>query len=292
MEVRTERFSIINEYYYGNLENALSKIKKLYDGICIRTDLPQWLKDDILIDYRSLQFCKYNFCHEAHDENDAHEKLVALPHMLNYPDIDRLSRNFNNAILKDISESNYKNIYSTYVGNDRLVYEISKIASVGITALFYGSLTQLWQLQRMLKKILLRFSEKYSDVLFKKQLLKLCILHPEKEVEEIISKYDYIWEHCSQTELGNILPLVFAAKYLEGEKALKATVMHLGNFLNERDFLLLENKFFSFAEEKGHCFYTFQEVLPSGGGHSNGYLKEKSCGFSSYIQHDRTGYCE
>ena len=257
-DIRAKRFEIIKSFYLGNVDDAYQKSKQLYNEVKDNADIPQFLKDDILIDYRNLE-------NRQTREYTAKNIVWNLDHKIIHPEIDRIYREFYDEIWEDSKKHKYLPVInSTITVQDMLLWNINRIANMAALGFYYGSFTCLRMLPQMLEDLLLRLSEKYSNHVFKTQLLKLLILgYADSTDKNIINRYSYIWGYCSQDELGDITRAAIGVPHEDKWSTLKTTIKYLGNFLNEMDYQWLENQLFEYLKTAniGNVLWGLKEII-------------------------------
>lgn len=197
-EIITQRWKVISSFYSGDLESALSISKSIFDTFSKDTSIPNWLINDILIDWRNLQLVDdeiksvYSF--------SVQEKIDQQNSLMFFPLVDRFSTNIDN----DIWDRNFKILtgspYSTtYYSLDHLFGYISNYL---FSAIYYGSYTHIRLALKEIQKAIFDVVQKENNLLHKIQLIKISILQgDESNFDKIASKYGSSLSHSAATEI-------------------------------------------------------------------------------------------
>lgn len=146
-EVTKKRFEALFEYFKGNQEGCLSKLKEAL--ILSENDsVPKWLKDDILIDLRNQS---YSFNESSNNYDNQYQKeLMNGEYLIYYPQLDRSNSNFQEKIILDYIKEKTKSLNTEIYSNTPLE-EIECLVGMYLVALCNGSLTQVEMVYKRLK---------------------------------------------------------------------------------------------------------------------------------------------
>ena len=237
-----DRLDALNEYYAGNPKNALTILKtclreKVKDNI-----VPEWLKNDIAIDIRNIEITTNGFLN-----SEGQEVLDNSKEYVHFPTIDRLANNIQTSII-----SFYTDLFqeSPYASTTRtLEYIFNDITSYYCTALFYGSITHINIVKKVLQKLLFVLSLKQEDVqVYNKLLFFTVITNDEKQIENILRIKNPILLNFLDTKslvgLVDNLPL-------EKERNISKLIIlkHFGYILSDNEFMQQSQWFFRFTKD-------------------------------------------
>ncbi len=179
-DIIQDRLEAVNEYYSGNIENTLSILRNCLENKIKTRTIPEWLKNDIAIDLRNIEIRNNQFINST-----GQIILDTSKEYVHFPTIDRLSNNIQTSII-----SFYTDIFqeSPYTSTSRsLEYIFNDIASYYCTALFYGSITHIDLVKKLLQKLIFVLSLKQEDASLFNKLIYLTLLNnDEKQIEKIL----------------------------------------------------------------------------------------------------------
>lgn len=169
------RWEAIQNYFLDNLQACVAKLKDAYDQAC-KVGLPTWFLQDILIDLR-------NFQAEINNEKNifwspnifGQQELKRIDRPLVYPFLDRLNSNFYQNLLDEQWKEESKSLHTVTI-EDPISKFIDPLAKLFVTAMYYGSLTELLLIKDHLKRLALYLSRRFSDWKCMLLLLKLSVL--------------------------------------------------------------------------------------------------------------------
>lgn len=129
------RWQAIEEYFLGNVEECIEKLKRILE-YARKISLPTWMIKDILIDLRNQQSV-LNTINNQISEPDAQKELINSNEELYYPIIDRISDSLNEKYIEALFKEKIKSPFSVTYSNELWKYS-GMLASIFITAMYNG----------------------------------------------------------------------------------------------------------------------------------------------------------
>lgn len=201
------RWKAIQSYYSGNVALCLDYLQKALD-MANSTNQPNWLIDDILIDCRNFHWenCEQN---NEYYESSAQTELDERKNQLYYPVLDRINEELQEKYIEGLYSKRIESPYTVELGSGIKQY-CSLLADIYVISLYNGSLTQLQLIYKRIKNGLFYLSNKYSDWLFKYNLLKLAIFSGiEKEINGVSNSYPEVLNNLSSDEAEEIIQFCY-----------------------------------------------------------------------------------
>lgn len=191
-EVIKHRWSAIINYYNGDIYESIAEMNEAYD-IAENNKLPNWYLQDISIDIRNLINLRNEMRNKYFVNNKEQERISTDNIPLYYPIIDRNEKYLYKEIIKETISEASKSPSTVRYGNNIYKY-IDYISNNYITALYYGSLTQLILIIDMVKLMTYQLCDEYDDWNFRKLLLKTTLLsNKPKEIKNVYNLFNDIY---------------------------------------------------------------------------------------------------
>lgn len=191
-EVVESRWSAIINYYNGDIYESIDDMKKAYD-VAKNNNLPNWYLQDISIDIRNLINLRNEMRNKYFGNNKEQERISSDNKPIYYPIIDRNEKYLYKEIIKETISEASKSPSTVKYGNNIYKY-IDYISNNYITALYYGSLTQLILIIDMVKFMTYQLCDEYDDWNFRKLLLKTTLLsNKPKEIKNVYNLFNDIY---------------------------------------------------------------------------------------------------
>lgn len=246
-EVIIQRWKVISSFYDGDIESALSISESLFDSFSKDPLVPNWLINDILLDWRNLQIVDdqvknvYSF--------SIQEKINKQNSLIFFPLADRFSTNINNDIWdRNFSISTGSPYSTTYYSLEHLFGYISNYL---FSAIYYGSYTHISLTLREIQKALFDVVQKENNLLHKIQLMKISILRgDESSFDKITSKYGSSLSHSTTTEILGLYELA-DTKTLNYEKIKWKVILfkEFGYYFTDADYEIVKDEILVFLRE-------------------------------------------
>jgi hypothetical protein len=249
-EIVSRRWDVISSFYNGDLGTALSISESVHDTFSKDVSIPNWLMNDVLIDWRNLKNIDdqtknaYNF--------SIQEKIDQQNSLIFFPLVDRFSTNVND----DIWERNFKiftgSPYSTTFYN--LEHLFGYISNYLFAAIYYGSYTHIVLTLKEIQKALFDVVQKENNLLHKIQLMRINILRgDESSFDNVFGKYGASLSHSTAKEILELYELA-NTKPLHYEKAKWKIILfrELGYYFSDADYEIVSNELFDFSREWIH----------------------------------------
>lgn len=244
-ELVSRRWEAIASFYNGDIENAISIDEAIYNVFSKDGLIPNWLLNDVLIDWRNLQTIN-NQIKNVHDFS-IQEKINQQNSLIFFPLTDRFSTNIN----EDIWDRNFKVItgspYSTTYYSLGHLFEY--VSSYLFAAIYYGSYTHIVLTLKEIQKALFDIVQKENNLLHKAHLMKISILRgDESSFDNIFRKYRASLSHVTAKEVFELYGLS-DTKPLQYEKVKWKIILYreLGYYFSDADYQIVSNEIFELS---------------------------------------------
>lgn len=264
-ELVSRRWEAIASFYNGDIENAIAIDETVYNAFSKDGLIPNWLLNDILIDWRNLQTIN-NQIKNVHDFS-IQEKINQQNSLIFFPLTDRFSTNIN----EDIWDRNFKEItgspYSTTFYSLEHLFEY--VSSYLFAAIYYGSYTHIVLTLKEIQKALFDIVQKENNLLHKTHLMKISILRgDESSFDNIFRKYGASLSHVTAREVFELYGLS-DTKPLQYEKIKWKILLYreLGYYFSDADYQIVSNEIFelsrSWMREENVNIFLVEKLLKS-----------------------------
>ena len=241
-ELVLKRWDCIDKIYDDDIEGAINLLEETYE-YALDNNLDTWIINDILIDKRNLEMLKSEIKGIYYLDKGAQQKLNNNKSILYYPAIDRIAKEINSNILKEINKANLRTPSTTQIGTN-IDSILEKIGEYYICAVYYGSYTHIKLVRELLKETFFNFYSLYEVNEWGFKALKYSILDEDfKMVKHICKRRSSIIATCSSTEIGNLYFMIDNIDFSYKRKLLKLnTFEYLGYYFNEDNYDYIENE--------------------------------------------------
>jgi len=233
--VIAKRWDAVNEYFLGNLSTCIEKLQLAL--ALARDTMPEWVVKDILIDLRNLNWSYNEGKNQFILEDEYQKEINNSESMLHYPLLDRFCNDYYEKMEENKAKEIAKSLHTVEIGHDIFSYT-NILASIFITCIYNGSITQLHHLYTRLNYLMLSCCEKYADWNLKTLLLKTLIInHNTKTIKGTIRYYDDIL--CKMNATDAIQIYQFADNHPIPHRRFFAKLeafRSVGYFLSDNDF--------------------------------------------------------
>lgn len=203
-QVVSLRWSAIEEYFLGDINECINKLKKAL-GKAKELNQPTWVIKDILIDLRNQNIHLANIKHSFEWDSPAQKELSESKEQIYYPVLDRIHNNIYEKYINGMLKNKIQSPYSITLGNDVSEYA-ELLASLLIVSLYNASLSHILLFYTDMRNFMFYLSNQYSDWSFRNNLLKLQIFRgKEGEVKEIVDSYPEILNNMSSRDADNMM---------------------------------------------------------------------------------------
>lgn len=192
-------------YFNGDLKKALNEYDKLFEYAVDLNDFPEWYLDDICIDGRNI-FQQYeNTINKFTLYNKYQRKINSNKHKLSYPDVDRIKSEIFESLSKTIFSNKTKSKYTTIYGIG-LKNCFKQIQQLLYLTVFYGSITHMRLIRKLISNIMYMYAETFEDEDFYKLTLKMLFLSGEfKKYRNLYNKIKLKYFFVNSKEFINSL---------------------------------------------------------------------------------------
>lgn len=246
-ETLKKRLKIIEIFYDGNSEESFELLKNVYKSDDFEK-LPDWYKQDILIDLRNLEAVNDEKKNQRHSDSVYQRELNAIDSQFYNPATDYLLNDVNSWVNnQSFSIQFQKPTTNAYfgIGATRYAHEL---ANVIILAMVNGSLTKIRnianQLKAITKMLLLKFETKESLV----TVLYLLTLSSSgrSQFDDLTSKFDYLLNKISDSEANHIIN-ASNSNPVDCERIMirASSLSIVGNYLTDENFGKIWSKTFT-----------------------------------------------
>ena len=192
-------------YFNGDLKKALNEYDKLFEYAVDLNDFPEWYLDDICIDGRNI-FQQYeNTINKFTLYNKYQRKINSNKHKLSYPDVDRIKSEIFESLSKTIFSNKTKSKYTTIygIGLENCFKQIQQLLYLTV---FYGSITHMRLIRKLISNIMYMYAETFEDEDFYKLTLKMLFLSGEfKKYRNLYNKIKLKYFFVNSKEFINSL---------------------------------------------------------------------------------------
>ena len=247
-EIVLKRWDCIDKIYNNDIHGAINLLEEIY-GYALDNKLDTWIINDILIDKRNLEMLKLQIEGSYYIDKGAQKKLEDNKNILYYPAIDRIGKDINNNILKEIKGFNLRTPNTTQFGSN-IDLILQKIGEYYICALHYGSYTHIKLVRELLKETFFTFYNLYGINEWGFKALKYAILDDDfKIVKHICKRRSSVIATCSSSEIGNLYSMIENIDFSYTKKSLKLSVFEfLGYYFNKDDYSYIEDQIIDIIE--------------------------------------------
>ena len=232
-------------YFNNDLKLACDNYSQLYDDVVTSRSTPKWYLDDIYIDGRNLLYQYDNTQNRVFRNNKFQEKISSNSHRLSYPDIDRIKVNIYENVSKHIFNNKNKSKYTTIFGVG-LEECFDQIQNLIFLTIFYGSITHLKLIRKLIADIMYMYAETFEDEEFYSVSLKMLFISGEyKKYKSLYDKiklnYPFVNNEVFINTIVNSRVSLFD---FEQDKSDIFLFNIYGRYLNDELFEQLQNRIF------------------------------------------------
>lgn len=241
-EVIKHRWSAIINYYNGDIHESIDDMNEAYD-LAKNNNLPNWYLQDISIDIRNLINLRNEMRNKYFVNNKEQERISTDNIPLYYPIIDRNEKYLYKEIIKETIREASKSPSTVRYGNNIYKY-IDYISNNYITALYYGSLTQLILIIDMVKLMTYQLCDEYDDWNFRKLLLKTTLLsNKPKEIKNVYNLFNDIYGKMDHEDAKEIYKSIQNYPITHSRKIREFLCFQfLGCYLDDESFIEVWNE--------------------------------------------------
>lgn len=195
------RYDAVAAYFRGEPKICLDKLEKCIEWCAEHRDIPKWLMNDVAIDLRNIQI-------EIDRENDVirrdmqGQKILDQDNeLLYYPIIDRITSEYYADITKHMFNNLVKPSYVFNLGGAD--YAIKKACNIFLVAYFYGSITHMIMIRKILYEYLMTISletKEHRTFLFTVRLL--LMEHDEKALKQFLYAYGENTNNFNESDIS------------------------------------------------------------------------------------------
>lgn len=205
------RWKAIQSYLKNDYEASKDFIKQAQDSFK-STEIPEWLKNDLLIDLRSIDIAIFNS--KSNYSFEVQNKINASSTFVHLPITDRFKSNVLERIIDHYFKIDTIDKNSVLLGTD-FTEALKSFENYLFSAILYGSLTHLILARKLLIKLLYSYGKLHSDEKLLLSAIKLSVINCDyKEFNKIVDNYfDTIYEELL-IEINTIWNSTYKLEYL------------------------------------------------------------------------------
>lgn len=248
-EITALRWQAIQQFFLGDKSGSVKYLEEALK-LAKQHSINEWILKDILIDLRSLKIMIENENGRTCFRTDVQDELDASQSTLYYPVLDRYDKElYENFIEHDLKES-LKSPFTITFG-DNLNGLINNLTNTYLLSIFNGSLTHIRLIYKRLKDCAFYLCKSYSDWSFRLALCKTMVMeYNKKEFERMEILFKDILERINCDDAKEIFDFAFnlSTEY-ERKCAILTAFAHVGNYLNDDDFVLASECVFNILDQ-------------------------------------------
>ena len=237
LEIVTARWQAVHCVYLGNPDKALEILTGLYADCENSTDVPNWMKNDILIDVRNLT----PFMGDETDAFwDVQNKLTNNNEDVYFPLLDR----FNHMACSDALEFTIKELIADQ-NTSSDAEALNNYFNSFLVASFFGSISHIRLLNSKYKKLLFILCVKYANVKYFTRYLQASILNWDNNFDKkaltstLLERFSLLTNARAKLLWDNIENMPLSADRL----ARKLIALRcIGDYLDEDTFIDVSNE--------------------------------------------------
>lgn len=234
------RWKAIGSYFRDDINTCIDELENAYRK-AEELKVSAWILQDILIDIRNIRMLKGNIDNAYSFE--AQKKLDEFKEQFHYPVLDRINVTIEEKYVKGLYKKKLDSPNTVYLGSDYSEFG-QLFASALLLAMYNGSLTHIRLFYDRIKEFMFYLSEKYSDWVIRKNLLKYAIVSAdEKEITHIIEAYPEFLLYITAEDAKDIM--IFCDSLPIAAEKMKAKIQAfgvVGNYLSDDQFSYYENE--------------------------------------------------
>lgn len=198
------RVRAIEAYFSNELDECASELENAYNESINNDKIPNWLSNDVLIDWRNITVLQDEINNQYSLEMKPQTLLKENMENVYYPLLDRCTGNLSQKMLKRLIDQKVDSPYTTHFeGVDDILDDVSKSFILSMT---YGSLTHLLLIRDRMISILSSLNFLYYNHNMYIFLIKLLLMEQkDKELEKIIRAYNQSTDMINATDIENII---------------------------------------------------------------------------------------
>ena len=183
-----ERLEAVNCYFKGDLEGCCKKLNKAYKIAKDKSNIPQWLLNDIAIDIRNFNRMNDDLNNRLSSDRSSEKMLQDSFEIAYYPLLDRFEGNISSKLLVEFFEKHTESPYSWSSRN--INFFIEDIASCFNISIRFGSLTHVLLTRKKYADILFTLFVQTNDVRLFVELIKMyLLLQNENQLKKVYTTY-------------------------------------------------------------------------------------------------------
>lgn len=192
------------EYLHGNLDGFLKHIEGAHIYAQKYKSIPNWLKDDIAVDYRNAQLLKTIQTGGKLQNTEGQQYLDQLDRVLIYPNIDRFSSEIYKNTIRQQIEKDLKSPYTTYMSSPKEA--LKKIANIFIIAAQNASYTYMMIIKDILLDLCIQGTYNktaHNQLLY--SIKRLLEIGDEKKLKDYYSVNDSSTGRINKEDISSII---------------------------------------------------------------------------------------
>lgn len=237
------RVEAVSAYLSGHLHKCLRLLNEAYKQSESEASIPTWLKNDILIDSRYIEFLIGETKNRLFFKTDSQSRLDQSPESVYYPLVDR----YDSSLYKGILNKHHTKLLSSPYSTNFMSYslDLENLAGTFIIALLHGSLVHLLQVRQRLTDVITAFSLVYqSGPKMYVELIRLLLLEQDdRGIARIMDTLDRASGLLSATDVDRMLSSVETISIPHRRLISKCLLLkHFGSYMSDSSFDILSRE--------------------------------------------------
>lgn len=238
------RFKAIHNYFTGELSACERTLEKIYSRIINEQSIfPEWLKNDILIDWRNVTSFIDSQNNNLNPNSKPQEILQESRESVYYPLLDRYADNCRRSLLNEFFVDATQSPYSfRYTSFGQYVRDLTACYNI---ALRFGSLIHLLQIREKYAEVLFTLFHQDEDFILFINLSSMYLLSQNvKALENLITTYRHSVSAISANDIRKLINTVNTIPISRNRELAYCELMrHFGLYFNESQFISSERRF-------------------------------------------------
>ena len=200
-EFVSARIKIIELYFSNDVEKCFVEIESLYMKYQHNDLIPNWLKNDLLIDMRYIENIIDETKNRYSIQTKGQDLLDKNNEYLHYPLLDRYCANLNEDIIKRYIDEYIDTPYTVHIGSIDSIFET--IANTFIVAVIFGSLIQILLVTERLIDALTSLCLIYHDTSLYIELIKLLLFsQKDADIKKVIRAFNQTTDMINEIDIS------------------------------------------------------------------------------------------
>ena len=231
------RMDALSAFFCNDLERCLLILSAAYDKAASSSAVPRWLKNDLLVDMRYIQYLVDEANSRLTLRNRAEILLDESTERVYYPLVDRYTSNLYSNLLKKHHMDMLSSPYSTHFW--ACSEEFESLAAGFIVAVLHGSLTHVLLTREHLAECLtaLCFIYPHNHAMYVELLKLLLLCQKDKEIGDVTRAYNQTTDTLTESDIDYMLTAVNMIP-LPHKRLISQCILvkHFGGYMSDHRF--------------------------------------------------------